>query len=165
VLRLLREVRGVPVTSLREVVAALDDPDLPVHAAITLIADVIATLPAVPGEQDPASLDIVDEVLREVGWEGIHPESIDRLRLASLVSLLNGTGPMTADVEVLSFYAQAADQMARAELAALDLSLDRDALLEEMLTGSVAYGQMFRLLRQLGHEHHHQRLSQAAASG
>jgi DNA-binding transcriptional MerR regulator len=158
VLRLLREVGGVPVTSLRQVVEALDDERLPVHDTMTLVADVISAGPE-PAAQDPAALDIVDAVISAVGWRQVRGESIDRQRLASLVSLLNGPGPLAAGVEVLTFYAGIADQLARAEMALVDHTTDRSELLEQMVTGSVVYGQVFQLLRQLGHEHHHAQVS------
>jgi DNA-binding transcriptional MerR regulator len=160
VLRLLREVGGVPVTSLRQVVEALEDEQLPVHEVMTLVADVISDDPEVDHE-DSASRDLVDEVLHRVGWDDIRPESMDRRRLASLVSLLNGPGPIAVDAEILTFYAAAADHLAGAEIALLDPSTERSLLLEQMVTGSVVYGQVFGLLRQLGHEHHHARLTRA----
>lgn len=154
VLRLLREVGGVPVTSLRQVADALDDESLSVHDVMTLVADVITAGPTI--ETDPESLTIVDDVLAAIGWDGVRAESMDRLRLASLVSLLNGPGPLGASAEVLSFYAALADQLARAEVALVDQETQREDLLEQLVTGSVVYGQVFSLLRQLGHEHHHQ---------
>lgn len=153
VLRLLREVGGVPVTSLRQVAEALDDESLPVHDVMTLVADVITAGPTI--DAGPASLEIVDQVLSGIGWDGVRAESMDRLRLAALISLLNGPGPLGAGLEVLSFYAQMADQLARAEIALVDHATERSQLLEQMVTGSVVYGQVFALLRQLGHEHHH----------
>jgi DNA-binding transcriptional MerR regulator len=153
VLRLLREIGGVPVTSLRQVADALDDDSLPVHDVMTLVADVITAGPSI--DADTSSLAVVDDVLAVVGWDGVRPESMDRLRLAALVSLLNGPGPLGADVEVLSFYAGLADHLARAEVALVDHATERQELLEQMVTGSVVYGRIFELLRQLGHEHHH----------
>jgi DNA-binding transcriptional MerR regulator len=160
VLRLLREVGGVPVSSLRQVTDAFDDPELPIHDAITLMADVIAAGPE-PGAHDEAALEVVDTVFRDLGWDGIRPESVDRLRLAALVSLLNGQGPFHTGVDVLRYYAVIADDMARTEVALVDHTRDRGELLEDMLTGSVVYGQVFALLRQLGHEHHHRLVSAA----
>src|SRR4029078_92600 len=54
-LRLLREIGGVPVPSLRQIVDALDDQPLPVHETMTLVADVISTRPDTT-ERDQASL-------------------------------------------------------------------------------------------------------------
>jgi DNA-binding transcriptional MerR regulator len=162
VLRLLREVGEVPVTSLRQIVDALDDEEMSVHDAMAQIADVITAGPE-PGEQDPAALSMVDELFEVMGWDDIRPESIDRLRLAALVSALNGPGPLGANVEVLSFYAGLADHLARTEISLVDHSMERSRLLEDMVTGSVVYGQVFDLLRQLGHEHHHARAVAALA--
>lgn len=158
VLRLLREVGGVPVTSLRQVIDALEDEDLPVHEVMTVIADVIADAPEVDF-QEPASLDLVDEVVAGVGWDHIRPESVDRQRLASLVSLLNAPGPLNANRDILTFYATAADQIARTEVDMLDSSVERSQLLEQLVTGSVVYGQVFGLLRQLAEQHHLIRVS------
>jgi DNA-binding transcriptional MerR regulator len=157
ILRLLREVGGVPVSSLRVVTDALDDEDLPIHAVMDLTADVISTGPE-PGAQDAASLAIVDEVIDAIGWHGVRPESVDRLRLASVVSTLNGPGPLVASAEVLRYYAGVADQLARTEVHHIDYTRDRAELLEEMITGSVLFGQIFGLLRQMGQEHHHRQL-------
>ena len=162
VLRLLREVGEVPVTSLRQIGDALDDEEMSVHDAMAQIADVITAGPE-PGEQDAASLSMVDELFEVMGWDDIRPESIDRLRLAALVSALNGPGPLGANVEVLSFYAGLADHLARTEISLVDHSMERSRLLEDMVTGSVVYGQVFELLRQLGHEHHHARAVAALA--
>jgi len=159
VLRLLREVGGVPVTSLRQIVDALDDEELRIHETMTLVADVISAGPETNG-QDQASLDMVDAVLAAVGWDGIRAESMDRQRLASLVSMLNGPGPLGASVQVLTFYAGVADELARAEIAMVDHSAGREHQLDQMVTGSVVYGQVFGLLRQLGHEHHHALVTQ-----
>jgi DNA-binding transcriptional MerR regulator len=157
ILRLLREVGGVPVSSLRVVTDALDDEDLPIHAVMDLTADVISAGPE-PGAQDAASLAIVDEVIDTIGWHGVRPESVDRLRLASLVATLNGPGPLVASADVLRYYAGVADQVARTEVHHIDYSRDRAELLEEMITGSVLFGQIFGLLRQMGQEHHHRQL-------
>jgi DNA-binding transcriptional MerR regulator len=161
VLRLLREVGEVPVSSLRLIVDALDDEDLPVHDAMTLIADVIIAGPE-PGATDPAALAIVDEVLVVMGWDGVRAESVDRLRLAALVSMLNAPGPLGADTEILTLYAGIADHLARTEISLVDHTVERSRLLEDMVAGSVVYGKIFELLRQLGHEHHHARATGAA---
>jgi DNA-binding transcriptional MerR regulator len=160
VLRLLREAGGVPVTSLRQVVAALDDEYRPVHDTMTLVADVISAGPE-PAVQDPASLDVVDAVISAMGWDGVRASSLDRQRLAALVTMLNGPGPLAAGVEVLTFYAGIADQLARAEIALVDHTAERSEQLDQMVTGSVVYGRVFQLLRQLGHEHHHAQVSMA----
>ncbi|MGA8248272.1 MAG: MerR family transcriptional regulator [Nocardioides sp.] len=157
ILRLLREIGGVPVSSLRVVMDALDDETLPIHDVMTLTADVISAGPE-PGAHDTASLAIVDEVIRAIGWHGLRPESVDRLRLAALVTALNGPGPLVASVDVLRYYAGVADQLACTEVRHVDYTRDRAELLEEMITGSVLFGQIFGLLRQMGQEHHHRQL-------
>jgi len=163
ILRLLREIGGVPVSSLLVVMDALDDEDLPIHDVMTLTADVISAGPE-PGAQDSASLAIVDEVIETMGWDGLRAESVDRLRLAALVAALNGPGPLVASVDVLRYYAGVADELARTEVRHIDYTRDRTDLLEEMITGSVLFGQIFGLLRQMGQEHHHRQMPTYPAS-
>jgi DNA-binding transcriptional MerR regulator len=162
VLRLLREAGGVPVTSLRQVVEALDDEELPVHEVMTVVADEISDRPE-SVFLDPAALEVVDEVLVGIGWDDLRPDSIDRQRLATLVSLLNGPGPLAATVEILTFYAVAADHVARTEVDLLDHTVERSQLLEQLVTGSVVYGQVFQVLRQLAEQHHLARVASATA--
>jgi DNA-binding transcriptional MerR regulator len=162
ILRLLRETAGVPVSSLRVIMDALDDESLPIHDVMTLTADVITAGPE-PGAQSPDSLALVDEVVSAIGWDGLRPESIDRLRLAALVTALSGAGSLGADAERLRFYAGLADQMARTEVRQIDRTRDRGDLLEEMVTGSVVYGQIFAVLRQMGQEHHHRQTTVQAS--
>jgi DNA-binding transcriptional MerR regulator len=163
ILRLLREIGGVPVSSLRVITDALDDDDLPIHDVMDLTADTISAGPE-PGAQDAPSLAIVDEVIDAIGWVGLRPESVDRLRLASLVATLNGPGPLVANVEVLRYYAGVADQLARTEVHHIDYTRDRAELLEEMITGSVLFGQIFGLLRQMGQEHHHRQVPEKSGT-
>ena len=163
VLRLLREVGGVPVSSLRQVVEALDDEALPIHETMTEVADVISVRPD-PEPPDPASVAVVDAVVEAMGWDGVRAQSLDRRRLASLVTLLNGPGPLGASVEILSFYAEVADTLARAEIALVDHDTDRAELLEQMVTGAVVFGEVFAILRQIGHEHHHAVVTQRMAA-
>jgi DNA-binding transcriptional MerR regulator len=162
ILRLLREIGGVPVSSLRVVTDALDDEDLPIHAVMDVTADVISAGPE-PGAQDAASQALVDDVIATMGWDGVRRESVDRLRLASLVAAVNGPGPLVATVETLRFYAGVADQLARTEVHHIDYTRDRAELLEEMITGSVLFGQIFSLLRQMSQEHHHRQVPEPSA--
>jgi hypothetical protein len=79
--------------------------------------------------------------------------------------VLNGPGPLGASAEGLRFYAGLADHLARTEISSVDHSVDRSRLLEDMVTGSVLYGQVFQLLRQLGHEHHHAQVVRTTPTG
>jgi DNA-binding transcriptional MerR regulator len=163
ILRLLREIGGVPVTSLRLIMDALDSEDTSLHDVITLTADVISAGP-LPEAQNPKNLGVVDTVIDAMGWDGLRPESVDRLRVSALVGVLGRLGPLGADAEVLSYYASMADTVARMEVSMLDQTREREDLLEDMVTGSVVYGQIFTLLRQMGHEHYHQKLTEKAAT-
>jgi hypothetical protein len=58
------------------------------------------------------------------------------------------------DEEGLAFYAGVADQVARAEIAALPDDDDRAAHLERMVVGTVAFGEILAILRRLAEEQH-----------
>ena len=127
VLRLLREVGGVPVTSLRQVIDALEDEELPVHEVMTLVADVISDDPEL-GQQDPAALEVVDEVLA-ADRLGRRPPGVDRPAAAGRagVAAQRTRDRSRPSVEILTFYAAAADSLARAEIALLDHATERSA--------------------------------------
>jgi DNA-binding transcriptional MerR regulator len=163
-LRVLRALGSIPVTRLRELVEATDDPRLSVHTMFARASDAIAAshapLPypetadgAVDGTH-AAAAELVDRVLAGIGWDAVRPEAVDRANLVRAVEAVMGTGLFPTDERTLAFYARAADEVARAEIAALPDDPDRVTQLERMVVGTVAYGEVLAVLRRLAEEHH-----------
>lgn len=157
-LRMLREVGAIPVQRLRELVEAVEAPALSVHEMFGRASDAIAAgarrdeeSALVPTAEAAA---MVEAVLRRMGWDRVRPEAVDLENLRRVVSQLLGTGLFGLDEEGLAFYAGVADEVARAEIAALPDEDDRAAHLERMVVGTVAFGEILAILRRLAEEQH-----------
>ncbi len=157
-LRILRDVGAIPVQRLRELVEAVEAPALSVHQMFARASDAIAAgvrrdeeATLVPTAEAAA---MVDAVVERMGWDRVRAETVDLENLRRVVSKLLGTGLFALDEEGLAFYAGVADQVARAEIAALPDDDDRAAHLERMVVGTVAFGEILAILRRLAEEQH-----------
>jgi hypothetical protein len=89
-----------------------------------------------------------------MGWDRVRAEAVDLENLRRVVSQLLDTRLFGLDEEGLAFYARTADEVARAEIAALPDDVDRAAHLERMVVGTVAFGEILAILRRLAEEQH-----------
>lgn len=151
-LRILRDVGQIPVGRLRSLVDAVEDTRLSVHDMFARATDAIAPTPPEPGPRHDEARAQADGVLDRVGWSEVRPGATDRKNLTGVLEVLLRRGPVPD--AVLDYYAAAADRMARDELASLDPGRERELLLEDMVVGTVAYGELFSVLRRLAEEHH-----------
>lgn len=152
-IRVLREIGQVPVAAVGAVLNAVDDPSLPLEDVIAIAH---RSLGAPPIEQpSPAHRRARAEVSSFVAARGWKVESdspsIDALA-AALVALEGVMGPCTA--EVFTPYADAADELARFELAWLDPSQGVGHTVGQIVVGTVVYEQALVALRRLAEEHH-----------
>jgi DNA-binding transcriptional MerR regulator len=157
-LRVLRDVGAIPVQRLRELVEAVETPRLSVHEMFARASDAIAAGARRDQESalvpTPEAVAMVDAVVRTMGWSHVRPEAVDLENLRRVVSQLLGTGLFELDENGLAFYARIADEVARAEIAALPEDDDRAAHLERMVVGTVAFGEILAILRRLAEEEH-----------
>jgi DNA-binding transcriptional MerR regulator len=154
VLRMLREVGGVPVSALQQIVEAVDDETRPAHEVLCLVSDALTPL-LEDYSPDEASRRMVDDALTEAGWTGVRPDAVDRTQLAALLRLLTSEGPLSIDHDTLAFYVRLTDHLCRAEIELLDDSKNRSGTLEDLVAGEAVFGQVLALLRRMGHEHYH----------
>jgi DNA-binding transcriptional MerR regulator len=154
ILRMLREVGGIPVATLQQVMDAVDDAERRPHEVLCLVADALTdTAPDLT--PDPASQAMVDTALDEVGWSGVRADAVARRQLAALVRLLTAEGPLSIGHDTLAFYVRLTDALCRAEIDFIEDSDSRAGTLEDMLAGEAVFGQVLALLRRMGHEHYH----------
>jgi DNA-binding transcriptional MerR regulator len=153
-IRVLREVGGLSVAALRDIVEAAQDEALEAQAMFSRTADAITATPAPPDtpRRDEA-VDLAEGVIAHMGWTGIRDDAADRERLVAVVQALFG-GPLEPFPEMLQWYAEHADRIATFEISALDAGLERDSLLEQMVVGTVVMGELLQVLRRLAQEHH-----------
>ena len=151
-LRVLREVGQVPVSRLQLLARAVED-ERPVHALLGLTADALA--PAAPPDEGgrERSRAGADEVLHGLGWQ-VREATPDRENLAAILESYERLTGTPLPQEVIKEYADAADRLARHEIAALDPSTGRAELLAQMVVGQVLFGHLLAVLRRLAEEHH-----------
>lgn len=153
-LRVLREVGNVPISRLRGLVKAVEDPRLSVHEVFARAADALAPTPARPTPGRDQARAVADQVIDAAGWDGVRADAVDRDNLAAALEVIAAAGTHQSDLAVLQSYARAADEIARFEIAHLDATKDRLSLLEEMVVGQVVFGEVLTILRRLAEEHH-----------
>lgn len=152
-IRTLREVADLPIASLREVVAAIDDPDLRLHEVVG------AAHGAIDARSDDGvtvdDLARVDAVVDRAGWQ-VSDAAPARRTLARALAALDDLGLSTAD-ETLDRYVRAADDVAGEEVAATigDGAVgSRDALVTSVVAGTVLFEHVLTSMRRLAQEHH-----------
>lgn len=151
-LRILREVGGVPVERLRTLVEASEDTSLSVHDMFARATDAMASPARQRGPHRAEAADIADRLIAMAGWSGVRQSSVNREKLAEVIEVLLDRGEVPG--RALAFYADAADRIAKAEIASLNEEKERVDLLEDMVVGTVVNGELLSVLRRLGEEHH-----------
>ncbi|MFJ6441898.1 MerR family transcriptional regulator [Streptomyces sp. NPDC091649] len=149
-IRALRDVGGLSLAGIGEILGAMDDPAQPVHTVLGIAADGVT--PA--GEKEPGpeledAREEVAELLRRRGWQadGRGPAAES---LAGVLSALHraGHGGYT---DLLDVYADAAESVARADLDYVQRRVAREEQVESVVVGTVLGEAMFGALRKLAH--------------
>lgn len=153
-LRLLREVGGVPISRLRAFVEVLEQGGIELIDAMVAAANALAPEPPPPGPLADTARDIVSTLIESAGWNRIRADAPDRENLRGVIEVIIASGTHEERMGVLETYIAAADQIARFEVADLDDEADRDSLLSQMVVGQVLFGQLLATLRRLAEEHH-----------
>lgn len=153
-IKLLREVGGIPIEGLRRLVGASERADTSVHDVFGAAADALSPPPPPPGELRPVTRALADQVIADAGWSHVRAHSPDRENLAATLELIASYDTHPRDPGEIEPYVRFADEIARYEIGHLDDTKDRSGLLEEMVVGQVVFGQVLATLRRLAEEHH-----------
>ncbi|MFC4584518.1 MerR family transcriptional regulator [Sphaerisporangium corydalis] len=152
-IRALLEVGRLPVASIGQIIAAVEDEDTPVHEMLGTAHYALASpVDAGPDDREhQAALTRVDELIGDMGWS-IAPEAPTRDELAQVLVRLDQLG-MPAGDDGLRQYA---DLMMRlvSELEMHKIPFDgpRETAVESLVIGTVLYGRAFDVLRRLAQE-------------
>ncbi len=156
-LRLIRamiDVGGLSVAAVREVVAAVDDPDRPLHEMLGAAADyVVPRYEGVgdePGDALVAARVTVAELIDRRGWHS-HPGSPAAEALAVAVAALENVGHGDFPEAVLEAYADAAERVARVDVDYVAKNVAREELVASVVVGTVIGDAVFAALRRLAH--------------
>lgn len=150
VVRVLREVGGLSIETIRQVIAVIDDPERPLHDVLGAAHRAISpsSSPVAAPDREMAE---VDRLLGRLGWD-VDPNAPDRRELADALVALRSLGhDVTADSFVP--YARAVEPIAADEVAGLPAA-SRDEAVEYVVVGTVVYGAALAALRRLAQEHH-----------
>ncbi|MFE7412849.1 MerR family transcriptional regulator [Streptomyces laurentii] len=151
-IRALLDVGGLSVAAIREVIVAIDDPELPLHEMLGTAAQRVAPSHdgAAGGQTEgsrAAARKAVAELIARRGWRS-HPLSPAGEALAVALAALEDVGHGSF-VEVLDDYADAAEGVARADLDYVARNVAREDLVESVVVGTVLGDAVFAALRRL----------------
>lgn len=153
-IRTLVEVGRLSISSVRAVVAAIDEKKLSLHDTLGVAHDALPPLrPETAPEGDlELALDEVDKYIDRLGWTG-SATSPARYALAQALVSLRRLG-RDCGPEVFDLYARHADQLATREIASLPGDEDRDRVVEEAVVGTIVFEAALTSLRRLAEAHH-----------
>ncbi len=149
-IRALLDVGGMKVAEIADVLTAVDDPARPVHNVLGTAADHLGTTDAEPDDTETAAArDVVADLVSRRHWHShtSNPAAADLAKaLAALTRLGHGSF-----VEVLDDYADAAERVARVDLAYVDRRGAVEDRVESAVIGTVLGEAVFSALRRLAH--------------
>ncbi|MEU7035987.1 MerR family transcriptional regulator [Streptomyces sp. NPDC046237] len=149
-IRALLDVGGLSIAGIREVLAAIEDRERPVHKMLGAAADrVVPRYTEEPGEGVVAARKTVAELIARRGWT-TSAESPAAEALAVALAALKEVGH-GGFAQVLDTYAGAAEQVAGADLEYVAGNVEREELVESVVVGTVLGDAMFAALRRLAH--------------
>lgn len=160
-IRVLIDVGGLRLTSVRAVLEAVDDRDLPLHQLMGVAHHALGPSgPDGPPHPGPAGEDgeaaaarrDTDSFLEARGWK-VGAGAPARRTLAGVLMSLRRLG-YADDAEVLDPYAAAAEELAAGDLASISGGGRRNDIVEHVVAGTVVFEAAFVALRRLAQEHH-----------
>jgi DNA-binding transcriptional MerR regulator len=153
-IRTLVDVGRLSISSVRVVIAAIDEQKLSLHATLGVAVDALSPLrPSTISEGDlQEAFTDVDEYIDRLGWTG-SDSSPARYALAQALVSLRRLG-RDCGPEVFDLYARHANQIATREIASLAADGNRDRTVEEAVVGTVVFESALTALRRLAEAHH-----------
>lgn len=149
-IRALLDVGGMKVAEIAEVLTAIDDPVRPLHKVLGAAADRLGTASIDHDDAESAAAhDVVADLVSRRGWR-THESDPAAADLSKALASMARLGH-EAFVEVLDDYADAAEQVARADLAYVDRRVSVEDMVESVVIGTVLGEAVFSALRRLAH--------------
>lgn len=142
--RALVEVAGMSLTSVREVLAVVDDPPASAHELLGVAHEVLP-----PHPPDDTDVTEAATVVAELGWQ-VHPGSASLRQLAVAMAALAAVG-MPAGTSVVADYGRAVAPLAAREVAGVPTSSAADAV-THVVVGTALYEPVLLALRRLAQQ-------------
>ncbi|GHD19281.1 MerR family transcriptional regulator [Streptomyces violarus] len=149
-IRALADVGGMKVAEIAEVLAAVEDPERPLHKVLGSAARPMSGPDSENDDAESAAARAaVTDLISRRGWRthASNPAAADLSEaLAAMARLGHG-----AFADLLDTYADAAEQVARADLEYVDRHLAIEEKVEGVVIGTVLGEAVFSSLRRLAH--------------
>lgn len=146
-IRALLETGGISISTARDVLGAIDDPDLPLGA---VLGSAQYALPRAADEPDADAHARVAELIGRRGW-AVHPGNPGLASVAGVLAAYDRLGRSDL-VSVLDRFADAAEIVAEADLDAVAAAEGRDRQAETVVVGTLLGDVLFAGLRRLAQE-------------
>jgi DNA-binding transcriptional MerR regulator len=153
-IRALIDVGGLPVSGVREVLRAVDDPGQAAHD-LRGVAHCTVARPSRGDRTSPswmAARAQAQALVADRGWH-VHPQAPALDQLADAIEALTVLGQEDL-LRFLPLYADTAVALAEPEVAVVTRRPDRAGMVEAVVTGTVLGEAAFNALRRLAQEHH-----------
>jgi DNA-binding transcriptional MerR regulator len=152
IVRALIEVGGLSVLSAKAVLAAIDNTEMPLDWAFGIAQRAASKgLPALDSEPGDEAAQRVSALIDDRGWQvtGINP---GRTIVARVLESYTAMGHAQL-VDTVEAYADAALIVAAADLGAVGAAVERSAMTETVVVGTVLGDALFAGLRRIAQEH------------
>ncbi|MET7296668.1 MerR family transcriptional regulator [Streptomyces griseoloalbus] len=149
-IRALLDVGGLKVAAIADVLAAVDDPDRPLHNVLGVASDHLGTGHAAHDDAESAAADaVVADLISRRGWRA-HASDPAAAELSKALAAMARLGH-AAFAGVLDDYADAAEQVARADLGYVARQVAVADVVESVVIGTVLGEAVFSAMRRLAH--------------
>jgi len=154
-IRALREVGDLPINTVRNVVEAIETPQLDTHVVLASAVHALGPAPVEAPEGLDAARNDVLAYLTEIDWKvDPHAPAVDMLA-AVLARVREFWGPV--DPHVFDRYRVAIDALAEGDLAVIGEITDIGDTIRRMVVGTVLWDRAIIALRRLAAENHSRR--------
>lgn len=148
--RTLRDVGGLGIQAIHQVVEALDDEQRSMHQVLGAAHRALA--PRDAGTPQPDATRSVDTLLEDLGWQ-VSADAPARAELARALASLRDLG-RDVDAQVFRRHAETLDALAAFEVDSVTQTASRTHAVEALVIGTVVFERALVALRRLAHEHH-----------
>ncbi|MEU2266023.1 MerR family transcriptional regulator [Streptomyces olindensis] len=149
-IRALLDVGGMKVAEIADVLAALDDPERPLHKVLGAAADRLDSGAVEHDDAESAAARaVVADLISRRGWR-THESNPAAADLSKVLAAMDRLGH-GAFAEVLDDYADAAERVAHADLRYVDRRVSVEDMVEAVVVGTILGEALFSALRRLAH--------------
>jgi DNA-binding transcriptional MerR regulator len=150
-IRALLDIGGLTVAAAREVLAAIDEPDIPLHKMFGVAQCSIAPPATQPDGAELAGSEArIAAMLERRGWQA-KPDNPSWHTAAEVLATLRRLGFPDND-EWLEAYGTAAEIIAAADVTATVSVFTRESMVQALVVGTLLGDALFSALRRLAHE-------------